>query len=362
MNEIPPARKRPQLVVLVPAHDEEKQIADTIESLLAQTRPADRIIIASDNSTDATVAIARRYAALHPSVVVFETEDNRFRKAGALNQSWAFFARDADFVLTMDSDTILSETFFEKALATMAEQPNVGGASSCPMLKEESPDLTRWQSVLWRMSKLDFGGYMRILCRWKFRPEVLSGYATIFRKEALDEIALVQSVPWATDSIVEDYRISLDLRRNGWDLLVIPGAVAYTDAPISLRGLWVQRVRWSGGTWQELARAGWTRHTWKVWLLSIWCLTSVAIRGMAATAWILVAILGLPIAWHPVWLIPIIVGIVDRWDITRYTAQADWKDRVLASTLLPMELMGMVREAWTLWSAGTVALRRHLSW
>ena len=48
------------LVALLPAHDEEGQIAATIESLLAQSRPPDGIVVVCDNCTDRTAEIAAR--------------------------------------------------------------------------------------------------------------------------------------------------------------------------------------------------------------------------------------------------------------------------------------------------------------
>ena len=66
---------------MIPAHNEEGQIVATIRSLRAQTRPPDRIIVAADNCTDATVELARG-----EGVEVYATVDNTHKKAGALNQ------------------------------------------------------------------------------------------------------------------------------------------------------------------------------------------------------------------------------------------------------------------------------------
>ena len=78
-----------EVVCLVPAHNEEEQIAATIESLLAQTIPV-KIIVSADNCTDRTVEIARSY----PGVIVRQTVENSHKKAGALNQAWhAYGAR-----------------------------------------------------------------------------------------------------------------------------------------------------------------------------------------------------------------------------------------------------------------------------
>lgn len=348
------------ITVLLPAHNEAEQIADTIESLLAQTRPPERIVVIADNCTDATVAIASTYP-----VTVMETVDNPHRKAGALNQGWAAYAQDADLVFTMDADTVLAPDFFALADQAMASG-EIGGACACPMLKPTPEDATAWGALLWRMGRLDFGGYMRILCRWKMQPEVLFGYGTILSGAALHAVAAERGgAPWDTDSIVEDYRLSLDLRRLGYRLAIIPGALAYTDAPVTIwgpQGLWRQRMRWAGGTWQELAREGWHPRTRKVWVTAVGCAASAVVRLFALTLWVTALALHLPIAWSWWWVVPLAVAFIDRVDTTRYTKGSDWKDVLLVGSFLPIEAMSVLREAWTLRSAWVVSRRRRLSW
>jgi poly-beta-1,6-N-acetyl-D-glucosamine synthase len=95
--------------MLIPAHNEEAQLGMALESVLRQSRPVDRIIVVSDNSTDRTVQIARRRA--DRGVEVIETVDNTQRKAGALNQVLAWLLPSLawnDAILEMDADTILT--------------------------------------------------------------------------------------------------------------------------------------------------------------------------------------------------------------------------------------------------------------
>lgn len=353
-----------RLVVLVPAHNEQEQIAETLNSLLLQSRKPDLIVVVSDNSTDDTVAVARDFEQVEPDrVVVYETQGNLYRKSGALNDAWTRYAQDADYVFTMDADTELSADFMEKGLAYLEKRPDIGGACAVPMLKDTPKGLSRVEAFWWRSGRLDFGGYLRMLVRWGFQPEVLFGYATLARQEALRQVAKVNSgSPFRTDSIVEDYRLSLDLRRLGWGLAILPGAYAFTDVPTTLSELWIQRVRWAGGTWQELMREGWHRRTSRVWLASIGSLASSLLRVLALVAWFIVFALGLPLAFSPIWLLPIAVAVIDKIYLVRYTRKADRKDAWLSGTLLPMEFVGVIREAWTLVSLIHVLRGKHLAW
>src|SRR5262245_37004831 len=62
--ETPTWTEWPVVTVVVPAYNEEKQIAGAIDALLEQDYPADRrqILILSDGSTDQTDAIVSSYA------------------------------------------------------------------------------------------------------------------------------------------------------------------------------------------------------------------------------------------------------------------------------------------------------------
>lgn len=347
------------LMVIVPAHNEEAQIASTIESLINQTRPADRIVVVSDNSTDQTVSIAQGYP-----VTVMETHGNTHRKAGAMNQAWQQFGNDYDYIITMDADTILHPNFFERCINAMEENENLAGASACPMLKPLGSDASLWGKMIWRLARLDFGGYMRILCAWDFKPEVLSGYGTIFRNSALKRVAVERGDgnPWAIESIVEDYRISMDLRRLGYDIAIVPKALAFTDTPLTIRELWTQRIRWAGGTWEELGRAGYKPYTKRAWRNAMSCVGSAAMRVLALSIWTLAIILGVGFHWSWIWAIPLLIALVDRLDMTRYTVDADWKDALLIVAFLPMEFFSILRELWTVKSAWLTIRRKQLSW
>src|SRR5664279_3286671 len=122
------------VVALVPAHNEEDQLEAALLSLLHQDRPFDRIVVASDNSTDRTVEIAQNLADKYPELVVFETVDNRAKKAGALNQAWARFAQDADYVVSMDGDTMLHQNFCHEMLRDIESDVALGGVAVRPAL------------------------------------------------------------------------------------------------------------------------------------------------------------------------------------------------------------------------------------
>jgi len=57
----PAGREGPTISVVVPAYNEERHIAEALDSVLAQTRPPREVIVVDDGSTDGTVAVVDRY-------------------------------------------------------------------------------------------------------------------------------------------------------------------------------------------------------------------------------------------------------------------------------------------------------------
>ena len=64
----------PSCAILIPAHNEERVIARTIEAMLLLQYPKDKleIIVINDGSTDGTKDIIERYAAMDSRVVLFD--------------------------------------------------------------------------------------------------------------------------------------------------------------------------------------------------------------------------------------------------------------------------------------------------
>jgi poly-beta-1,6-N-acetyl-D-glucosamine synthase len=351
-------RPDPLIVCLVPAHNEEEQIAATIDSLLAQTVPA-VVVISADNCTDRTVEIARSY----PSVIVRETVGNTAKKAGALNQAWAAYATWADYVFTMDADTELAPDCLETLRKGLEDLDENGAVCTYPGLKPSTSARFR-ERVMYRLIRLEFGRSRRTIHRRGHLTEVLAGMGAFFDGAVLRTLAAeYDGQPWRVDSIVEDYRISMDVRRLGYRIGVAPGAEAYTDCIVSLRALWRQRVRWQAGTFQELFRNGWKSYTRRVWLMVTLSMGNTLLRTLAITfvLWSAIALHAhLHIQW--IWLIPPLIAILDGIDVVRVTPETDWKDLSFAILILPLEAYSILRESWTVWSFVRAMRRKSLSW
>lgn len=250
----------PRIVALIPAHDEESQIAATVESIRAQTlRPA-RIIVVADNCRDATASVAAAAGA-----EVFESVDNAARKAGALNQGIQLIGEDCEYLLQMDADTVLDREFVANAVWELDRDAQLGGVCA-RFLTKDCRGFLPW------LQRMEYQRLDRHTAHRRHRIHCLSGTATVVRRRILP------SQPWQEESLVEDYALSLDLVERGWKIKRADSAIAWTETKPTLREFWAQRLRWAKGTLDELSSRGWKRHTRKAILGQTWAYFVVGLR------------------------------------------------------------------------------------
>lgn len=114
----------PPVSVIIAAHDEAASIGQRVDNLLALDYPHDRleVVIASDGSSDATVAEARRRA--DPRVRVLDLP--RTGKASALNAAVA--ASSGEILVFSDANTAYAPDAVRQLVRSFAD-PEVGGVA-----------------------------------------------------------------------------------------------------------------------------------------------------------------------------------------------------------------------------------------
>jgi GT2 family glycosyltransferase len=110
----------PTFSVLIPAYNAEATIAETLDSLLAQTRGDWEAIVVDDGSTDATAEVASAYAARDPRFSVLSKANGG--AASARNLA----ARHASGSLwcLLDADDLYLPTYFERMGRFVDEHPS----------------------------------------------------------------------------------------------------------------------------------------------------------------------------------------------------------------------------------------------
>jgi glycosyltransferase involved in cell wall biosynthesis len=117
----------PRVSVIMAAYNEERFIAEAVDSVLAQTFTDFELIITDDGSTDATPVLASSYAERDPDRVrVIRAEENR-GKPFALNRALA--VRRGELIAWLDGDDTMLPEKLARQVAALDANPQAAGCS-----------------------------------------------------------------------------------------------------------------------------------------------------------------------------------------------------------------------------------------
>lgn len=340
-------RKHSALIAALIPTCNEPVIEETIRSIREQTLVPDHIIVVVNNSDDDTAERARAAGA---TVVLMSR--NEHQKAGALNYGFDHIRLrlpNVEYVLQMDADTVLERHFVERTYRVLCHPGNeqVGALSSAFIGKKGLAE-TVWQRVMMWPQAAEYQRYQDSMIRSEIH--CVSGTANLMRVDALDGLRDERKgVIWDNRSLVEDYEVTLALRRSGWHCRKSKRFIAYTDLMPGVRALWKQRLRWQRGTFDELRRHGWTKYTRMDWIKQAahGLLMLLHVAGLAYCAWSLssAAVTGRPLAFSP-WfgLCLVFIALKQAWHIR----EMGWRSILISLLILPEEGYNLLRHGWWL--------------
>ncbi len=239
---------RAKIVVLIPAHDEEPVIGETLDRLLPTITGGDRVLVVADNCTDRTAAIARS-----KGVEVIERFDEVNRGKGfALAAGVAHMQADPPkVVVVVDADCRVEPGALEK-LARMSA--GSGRPVQAVYLMEPPKDAGIGALV----STFAFVVKNQPRARGLHRlglPVLLTGTGMAFPWAVLTKVDL------ATGNLVEDLAIGLEMTERGYGPLYGEPAAVWGKLPSGKDAAVSQRTRWEHGYLSTIVK----QCPWLVW-------------------------------------------------------------------------------------------------
>jgi peptidoglycan-N-acetylglucosamine deacetylase len=238
-------RRRPRadfaepVSVVIAAYNEGKVIANTLRALLATDYKGDvEAIVVDDGSRDETAAEVKRITAVDPRVRLLQQENRG--KARALQRALSAVRRG--IVVFIDADTQCQRDTLPRLLEPFADT-GVGAVSGHAKVGNLRTFVARCQALEYTCGfNLDRRAYNRWNC-----ITVVPGAISAIRKEALDQAGSL-----SLQTLAEDTDLTLSLHKHRQRIVYVPDAIAWTEAPESVRTLARQRFRWAYGTLQCL--------------------------------------------------------------------------------------------------------------
>jgi peptidoglycan-N-acetylglucosamine deacetylase len=227
----------PGVTVLIPAHNEEKVIVQTVSSVLQSDYSHLHIIVVNDGSEDKTGELLDVNFSDEPHVRIIH-QVNR-GKAAALYV--AMSQAETEIVVTIDADTEIEPDALRKLVRHFSD-PTIGAVAGNVKVGNRSRWLTRWQALEYITSQnMEKRAFDLLNC-----ITVVPGALGAWRKKAIDAAGGITA-----DTVAEDADLTIAIRRLGWRICYDEEAIAWTEAPETPAQLIRQRFRWTFGTLQS---------------------------------------------------------------------------------------------------------------
>lgn len=270
----------PPITVIVPAHNEEMFIVNSVHALLSLDYPSLELIVVNDGSRDRTLPELKRAFQLRPTRLLYIPEiisapvhaqyksavesrllvldkDSAGSKADAVNAG--LNAATSPYVCVVDADSILEKDSLLRIMAGVFSEPHrvvaVGGIvrvlNGCRVTSGELKQVKLPRRSIEIMQVIE---YLRAFligregwAQFNALP-IISGAFGIFRTDLVREIKGYRS-----HAIGEDFdlvvRLHRHLQEQGKDYHIdfIPDPTCWTEVPSDVRSLARQRARWHKG-------------------------------------------------------------------------------------------------------------------
>jgi cellulose synthase/poly-beta-1,6-N-acetylglucosamine synthase-like glycosyltransferase len=284
--------------IIIPAHNEEDCIRETLQSLIRIDYPNLEILLVDDGSTDHTYDKSLPFAGIQDDKIIKILRKPQGGKASALNLGFRYCT--GDYIVCMDADSQLAADSIRRLLRRFVHD-KIGACAGQVVVRNRCNLLTHLQALEYML----MNGMARMFQSYFSSVLIAPGPLTMFRRHVLQELqerwgSDYNNIrlqfgkvpgPWESDTFAEDTKLSLSILASGADIVYEPAALCFTAAPTHVQRLLNQRYRWNRGNIQAV------RRIWQRWCqtpherpnLGIW----LVVFMIESILWSLLDIVGL---------------------------------------------------------------------
>ena len=239
----------PSVSVVIAARNEELIIEERVLNILRQTYPASKLelVVVSDGSTDNTASILKRMAPTLESgglnrVHIIDLPVNG-GKSNALNLA-VKNCQNEIVVMTDARQSFESEAI--SALVASLQDPDIGCVSGELHLSDRDDGRTSGVELglYWRYERFIRGAESKVS-------------SVIGMTGAIYAIRRSLYIDIATDTLIDDVLIPMNVIRQGFKAKFTSQAIAFDKVSSSPQQEWQRKIRTMAGNWQLLLRFPW---------------------------------------------------------------------------------------------------------
>ncbi len=231
----------PSCSILIPAHNEEKVIGRTIESMLRLDYPKNKlkIIVVNDGSTDSTKKIIQRYSRRDKRVVLLDVPKGQGGRGKSRALNLGITKVRTEIVAVYDADNTPDRNALRYLVAQLVAHKDLGAViGKFRTVNKDYNLLTKFINV----ETLSFQSMLQA-GRWQ-----MHGIATLPGTNFVLWTSLIMALEgWDEEALTEDSELSIRIYEAGYRIKFVPYAITYEQEPQEW-GAWIkQRLRWVRG-------------------------------------------------------------------------------------------------------------------
>ncbi len=231
----------PTCSILIPAHNEERVIGRTLQTMLQLSYPEDRlkIIVINDASTDGTRRIVEEYMEHDRRVELFDVPLGEGGKGKSRALNLGIGRVTSEVVAVFDADNTPEKDSLRYLVTQLVLHRELGAALGKFRTRNKKVNL------LTKFINIETLSFQSILQagRWQLhRIATLPGTNYVMWTRLIRELG-----GWDEEALTEDSELSIRIYRSGHKIKFVPYAVTYEQEPQEWKVFFKQRMRWVRG-------------------------------------------------------------------------------------------------------------------